>query len=119
MRGWLATVPAYEANVTPRDDHGKSGGDAHRASSRSRESPHGFGQLSQSRTTSQQPGLSQAVRIPAGHDLSVIGGQNGVDSSGRVVSGDLAGQARQALVNLQACLMEAWPTLIISFNGRS
>jgi enamine deaminase RidA (YjgF/YER057c/UK114 family) len=53
------------------------------------------------------PAFTQAVRIPAGHDLIVIGGQNGVDSSGRVVSDDLAGQARQALSNLQVCLAEA------------
>jgi enamine deaminase RidA (YjgF/YER057c/UK114 family) len=33
--------------------------------------------------------------------------QNGVDTAGRVVSIDLAGQARQALINLQACLREA------------
>ena len=73
-----------------------------------RESPrHGLSQLSQSRTTSQHLAFTQAVRVPAGHDLIVIGGQNGVDSSGRVVPGDLAGQARQALSNLQACLREA------------
>ena len=53
------------------------------------------------------PAFTQAVRIPAGHDLIVIGGQNGVDTAGRVVSSDLAGQARQALINLQACLREA------------
>jgi enamine deaminase RidA (YjgF/YER057c/UK114 family) len=53
------------------------------------------------------PAFSQAVRIPAGHDLVVVGGQNGVDSSGFVVSSDLAGQARQAFRNLQACLQEA------------
>ncbi len=53
------------------------------------------------------PAFTQAVRIPAGHDLIVIGGQNGVDTAGRVVSNDLAGQARQALINLQACLREA------------
>jgi enamine deaminase RidA (YjgF/YER057c/UK114 family) len=53
------------------------------------------------------PAFTQAVRIPAGHDLIVIGGQNGVDGSGRVVSDDLAGQARQALSNLQVCLAEA------------
>jgi len=50
------------------------------------------------------PAYTQAIRIPAGHDLVVIGGQNGVDQSGRVVSDDLAGQTRQALRNLQACL---------------
>ena len=53
------------------------------------------------------PAFSQAVRIPAGHDLIVVGGQNGVDSSGRVISDDLAGQTRQAFRNLQVCLEEA------------
>lgn len=53
------------------------------------------------------PAFTQAVRIPAGHDLIVIGGQNGVDTSGRVVSDDIAGQTRQALSNLQVCLEEA------------
>jgi enamine deaminase RidA (YjgF/YER057c/UK114 family) len=53
------------------------------------------------------PAFTQAVRIPAGHDLIVIGGQNGVDSSARVVSEDLAGQARQALSNPQVCLNKA------------
>jgi enamine deaminase RidA (YjgF/YER057c/UK114 family) len=53
------------------------------------------------------PAFTQAVRIPAGHDLIVIGGQNGVDSSGRGVSDDIAGQTRQALSNLQVCLQEA------------
>jgi len=53
------------------------------------------------------PAFTQAVRVPAGHDLIVISGQNGVDSAGRVVSSDLAGQARQALLNLQTCLREA------------
>jgi enamine deaminase RidA (YjgF/YER057c/UK114 family) len=55
----------------------------------------------------RNPAFSQAVRIPAGHDLIVIGGQNGVDSSGRVVAEDIGGQTRQALSNLQACLSEA------------
>jgi hypothetical protein len=36
------------------------------------------------------PAFTQAVRITAGHDLIVIGSQNDVDSSGRVVSDDLA-----------------------------
>jgi len=34
------------------------------------------------------PAFTQAVRIPAGHDLIVIGGQNAVDSSGRHVDLD-------------------------------
>jgi enamine deaminase RidA (YjgF/YER057c/UK114 family) len=53
------------------------------------------------------PAFTQAIRIPAGHDLVVIGGQNGVDASGQVVSDDLAGQTRQALRNLQVCLEAA------------
>ena len=53
------------------------------------------------------PAFTQAVRIPAGHDLIVIGGQNGVDSSGNVVSDDIGDQARQALSNIRACLREA------------
>ena len=39
--------------------------------------------------------------------LIVIGGQNGVDSSGNVVSDDIGDQARQALSNVRACLREA------------
>jgi enamine deaminase RidA (YjgF/YER057c/UK114 family) len=53
------------------------------------------------------PAFTQAVRIPAGHDLIVIGGQNGLDSSGSVVSDDIGDQARHALSNVQACLREA------------
>jgi enamine deaminase RidA (YjgF/YER057c/UK114 family) len=53
------------------------------------------------------PAFTQAVRIPAAHDLVVIGGQNGVDASGQVVADDLAGQTRQALRNLQVCLEAA------------
>lgn len=53
------------------------------------------------------PTFTQAVRIPAGHDLIVIGGQNGVDSSGTVVSDGIGDQARQALSNVRACLREA------------
>jgi enamine deaminase RidA (YjgF/YER057c/UK114 family) len=39
--------------------------------------------------------------------LIVIGGQNGVEGSGNVVSDDIGDQARQALSNIQACLREA------------
>jgi enamine deaminase RidA (YjgF/YER057c/UK114 family) len=41
------------------------------------------------------PAFTQAVRIPAAHDLIVIGGQNGVDSSGGVVAEDIGSQTRQ------------------------
>ena len=45
-------------------------------------------------TMASNPAFSQAVRIPAGHDLIVIGGQNGVDASGAVVGDDLRSQTR-------------------------
>jgi enamine deaminase RidA (YjgF/YER057c/UK114 family) len=107
MRGWLATVPALKANVTRQDDHGDSGGEA-AANAQDRENL-GMDPISYLNPAQlhSNPAFTQAVRIPAGHDLIVTGGQNGVHSSGRVVSGDLAGQARQALVNLQACLRQA------------
>jgi enamine deaminase RidA (YjgF/YER057c/UK114 family) len=50
------------------------------------------------------PAFSQAVRVPAGHDLVVIGGQNGVDQTGQIVDEDLASQTKQALRNLLTCL---------------
>ncbi|KAF0848797.1 RidA family protein [Nocardia caishijiensis] len=53
------------------------------------------------------PAFSQVVRVPAGADLVYVGGQNGVDASGRVVGPDLAAQVRQSLVNLRACLAAA------------
>jgi enamine deaminase RidA (YjgF/YER057c/UK114 family) len=65
------------------------------------------------------PAFTQAVRIPAGHDLIVIGGQNGVDSSGNVVSGDIGDQARQALSNVRACLREAHAGLEHIVRGQS
>jgi hypothetical protein len=65
------------------------------------------------------PAFSQAVRIPAGHDLIVVGGQNGVDSSGRVISDDLAGQTRQAFRNLRSASRRRRPTLIMLGGGQS
>jgi enamine deaminase RidA (YjgF/YER057c/UK114 family) len=53
------------------------------------------------------PAYSQAVKVSAGADLLFIGGQNGVDVSGRLVASDLAGQARQAMANVRACLAAA------------
>ena len=51
--------------------------------------------------------------------LIVIGGQNGVDSSGNVVSDDIGDQARQALSNIRACLREAHGDLDASCGGQS
>lgn len=53
------------------------------------------------------PAFSQAIRIPAGYDLVVVGGQNGIDATGRLVADDLGGQARQAMANVQVCLEAA------------
>ncbi|RDI66604.1 RidA family protein [Nocardia pseudobrasiliensis] len=53
------------------------------------------------------PAYSQAVRVPAGADILYIGGQNGVDGSGRLVGPDLKSQARQALANVRSCLSAA------------
>ena len=61
-------------------------------------------------TMASNPAFSQAVRIPAGHDLIVIGGQNGVDATGAVVGDDLKSQTRQALDNLSAAWMRPAPS---------
>ncbi len=53
------------------------------------------------------PAFTQVVRVPAGADTIYVGGQNGVDATGRVVGPDIASQTRQALANLQACLAAA------------
>lgn len=52
----------------------------------------------------RNPAFTQAIRVPAGHDLVVIGGQNGVDGTGQIVGEDLASQTKQALRNLLTCL---------------
>ena len=51
------------------------------------------------------PAFTQALVIPAGARLVVIGGQNGVDDKGEIVAlGDLGGQTTRALENLRLCL---------------
>jgi enamine deaminase RidA (YjgF/YER057c/UK114 family) len=51
------------------------------------------------------PAFTQALIIPAGARLLVIGGQNGVDDKGQIVApGDLGGQTTRALENLKLCL---------------
>jgi enamine deaminase RidA (YjgF/YER057c/UK114 family) len=61
----------------------------------------------QSRTTAQQPGLYVSRAHPGRTRSDRDRWSEWCHNSGRVVSGDLAGQARQALINLQACLREA------------
>lgn len=57
------------------------------------------------------PAFSQAVRVPAGHDTLYVGGQDGVDGTGAIVGPGLAEQTRQALTNLETCLLAAGATL--------
>ena len=52
------------------------------------------------------PAFSQGVRIDGG-SLIVVGGQNGTDESGDVVSDDLGEQTKQAFRNVLAVLAEA------------
>lgn len=48
----------------------------------------------------RSPVFSQGILIPPGMRTLIIGGQNGVDATGRVVSSDLAGQTAKAVDNL-------------------
>ncbi|PZR11118.1 MAG: hypothetical protein DI536_18445 [Archangium gephyra] len=48
---------------------------------------------------------SHVAVIPPGATLVVVGGQNAVDTSGKLVGeGDVVAQARQVLINLEAAL---------------
>jgi enamine deaminase RidA (YjgF/YER057c/UK114 family) len=53
------------------------------------------------------PAFSQVVRVPAGHDMIYVGGQNGVSVDGQLVGPGMAEQAEQAMANLRACLEAA------------
>lgn len=50
------------------------------------------------------PHFSQAVEIPAGARLLVVGGQNGVDDTGQLVGEDAASQCRRALENVRTAV---------------
>jgi 2-iminobutanoate/2-iminopropanoate deaminase len=52
------------------------------------------------------PAFSQGVQVSRGASLLVVGGQNGVDAEGVVVSPDFGAQAEQALRNVLAILAE-------------
>jgi enamine deaminase RidA (YjgF/YER057c/UK114 family) len=52
----------------------------------------------------QNPAFTQALVVPAGARLVLIGGQNSVSETGELVPGDLAAQTTQALGNLKLCL---------------
>lgn len=55
-------------------------------------------------TLHHNPAFSQGVLLEGQGALLVVGGQNGVDASGQVVSNDLGEQTAQALRNLLAVL---------------
>lgn len=48
----------------------------------------------------KSPVFTQGIVYPAGSRVLVIGGQDGVDESGKVVASDLAGQTAKAVDNL-------------------
>jgi enamine deaminase RidA (YjgF/YER057c/UK114 family) len=58
-------------------------------------------------TMHRNPAYSQAVVIPAGRSIVVVGGQNAVDRDGKIVGKDIAAQTTQALDNLEKALAAA------------
>lgn len=54
----------------------------------------------------RNPAFSQGVLVTGG-SLLVVGGQNGTDETGQLVSTDLSEQTKQALRNVLAVLAEA------------
>lgn len=52
----------------------------------------------------QNPAFTQALVVPPGSRLVLIGGQNSVDETGQLVPGDLGAQTTRALHNLRLCL---------------
>ena len=50
------------------------------------------------------PAFTQALVVPGGSRLVLVGGQNSVDEKGELVPGDLGAQTTQALHNLKLCL---------------
>ena len=59
----------------------------------------------------RSPAFSHAAVIPPGATTVYIGGQNGVDSSGTVISSDVGEQSRRALDNARIALESAGATL--------
>jgi enamine deaminase RidA (YjgF/YER057c/UK114 family) len=61
------------------------------------------------KTLDQNPVFSQGVLVEGG-SLLVVGGQNGIDGEGKVVSDDIGSQSAQALRNVIAVLEEGGAT---------
>jgi enamine deaminase RidA (YjgF/YER057c/UK114 family) len=57
------------------------------------------------------PAFSHVAIVPAGATTIYVGGQNGVDDTGAVVSGDVAEQSRRALDNAATALAAAGASL--------
>ncbi|WP_280233537.1 RidA family protein [Nocardia cyriacigeorgica] len=57
------------------------------------------------------PAFTQVVRVASAADTIYVGGQNGVDSTGRLAGDDIASQTRQAMANLTTCLEAAGATI--------
>lgn len=57
------------------------------------------------------PAFSHAVVVPPGATTIYVGGQNGVDETGAVVSADVAEQSARALDNARVALEAAGATL--------
>lgn len=59
----------------------------------------------------QSPAFSHVAVIPPGSTMIHVGGQNGVDETGAVVSADAAAQAVRAIDNAETALRAAGATL--------
>ncbi len=57
------------------------------------------------------PAFSHVAIVPAGATTIYVGGQNGVDATGAVVSGDVAEQSRRAIDNASVALEAAGASL--------
>ncbi|NQX26421.1 RidA family protein [Microbacteriaceae bacterium VKM Ac-2854] len=58
------------------------------------------------------PAFSHAVVVPPGATTVYVGGQNGVDDTGAVVSADVAQQSARALDNARVALEAAGASLV-------
>jgi enamine deaminase RidA (YjgF/YER057c/UK114 family) len=60
----------------------------------------------------RNPAYTQAIVIPPGSAVVVVGGQNAVDAQGAIVGkGDLGAQTAKAVANVLACLEAAGTTI--------
>ena len=62
-------------------------------------------------TMHKNPAFSQVAVVSPGATLVYVGGQNGVDASGQVVSPEIGLQAKQAMQNVVAALEAAGASL--------